>query len=93
MGESSVSTTLRCFHQPGFWLHQFRTDLFYRLSAFPIEPPPLRDLAEEIRLFSSPILQSSTPLGCANKLRPFQRNSWRRWYGIPGRVTSVNCKT
>jgi transcriptional regulator with GAF, ATPase, and Fis domain len=33
---------------------QFRTDLIYRLSAFPIEPPPLRDLAEDVRFFSPP---------------------------------------
>ena len=69
---------------------QFRADLFYRLSVFPIELPPLRDRPEDIPLLVH-ILRWITRLACASRLRAISeefmealmRHSW------PGNVREL----
>ncbi len=41
---------------------QFRSDLYYRLSAYPVEIPPLRERASDIKLLVQAMVDKYTPL-------------------------------
>jgi len=68
---------------------EFRADLFYRLSVFPIELPPLRVRPEDIRLLVHHFAMDYAAR-MTRKSRPFQRihdalarHSW------PGNVPGI----
>jgi PAS domain S-box-containing protein len=69
---------------------RFRQDLYYRLSVFPIELPPLRDRAEDIPALARHFLQQSArKLGAsASRLTPAQEKELQS-YDWPGNVREL----
>jgi transcriptional regulator with GAF, ATPase, and Fis domain len=63
---------------------KFREDLFYRLSVFPIEVPPLRQRSEDVMQLAQHFLESMAPL----KLTQSQAASIRA-YDWPGNVREL----
>lgn len=63
----------------------FRADLYYRINAFPIELPPLRERRDDLRLLVDAILTSS---GCSKTLdeRAF---AWLQRHPLPGNVRQL----
>ena len=69
---------------------RFRQDLYYRLSVFPIELPPLRDRVEDIPVLAQNFLQQSArKLGAtAPRLTPVQVKELQA-YDWPGNVREL----
>lgn len=69
---------------------RFRQDLYYRLSVFPIELPPLRDRSEDIPILARNFLQQSArKLGLASpRLTPAQEKELQ-FYDWPGNVREL----
>lgn len=63
----------------------FRRDLFYRINAFPIELPPLRDRPGDLRLLVETILDSS---GCTKRVHGGAL-AWLEQHPLPGNVRQL----
>ena len=63
----------------------FRRDLYYRINAFPIELPPLRDRRGDLPLLVDAILEST---GCDKTLEPAAL-AWLERHLLPGNVRQL----
>jgi transcriptional regulator with GAF, ATPase, and Fis domain len=69
---------------------RFRQDLFYRLSVFPIELPPLRERAEDISLLARHFVeQSARKLGMASARLTASQMKELQSYDWPGNVREL----
>ena len=70
---------------------RFRRDLYYRLSVFPIELPPLRDRLEDIQLLAAHFLElASRRLNCPRVVLTDQALEQLTAYDWPGNVRELH---
>lgn len=68
----------------------FRRDLYYRLSVFPLEAPPLRDRREDIPLLALHFIQlASVKNKCAKLKLTTEEIEWLKAYHWPGNVREL----
>jgi two-component system response regulator HydG/two-component system response regulator AtoC len=71
-------------------LGQFRQDLFYRISAFPIEVPPLRERGGDVlKLAEHFLARAARELGRAVPVLSFEAKSLLSGYSWPGNVREL----
>ena len=70
--------------------HRFRSDLYYRLSVFPIESPPLRDRREDIPLLATYFL-SKFQATVGKRINTIEKNSMEALvaYDWPGNIREL----
>ena len=69
----------------------FRVDLFYRLAAYPIEIPPLRDRREDIPLLARHFLKKYTENSANKSIREISPSALQLliWHDFPGNVREL----
>lgn len=67
---------------------RFRQDLYYRLAAFPIELPPLRERADDVPLLVESVLQRSARPGARLRIDPAAMAQLQA-YAWPGNIREL----
>ena len=72
---------------------RFRSDLYYRLNAYQVNIPPLRERKEDISLLAKRFLEKYSALHAQEAARLHRQGQARAAHATRGRATSANCRT